>query len=96
MANDFDVCMNDFFARLHDIKQKSAAMQLTYAAYQSYLRELHILQNDGDQALKGYLEQARVRKSFAVAAQIEETIQKWQKDIDELLKFLKRKAPRGC
>jgi hypothetical protein len=95
MSDNFTECMNRFFDQLSSIRQRAKASQLNYTLYQGLLRELDQLEKDGIRAFTEHLQTARVRQDYIIVPQIEQTIAKWQKDTDDLLKFLKRKTPRG-
>jgi len=95
LTDDFNEIMGSYFARLREIKQKTAQIAADHAAYQVVLRELNNLENEGIKIFSENLQTAREQGSYALAAQIEETIHRWEKETADLLKLLHRKSPRG-
>ena len=93
MSEDFSRVFNDFFDKLQTMKKKSASMSLDYKTYQAMTKETLLLEQEGTKKLTELLHAARAKQSYALANQIEEVIRKWQQEIDEFRKYLKRKSP---
>jgi hypothetical protein len=95
MADESEEILIEYFARLHDIKQKTAKIAVDHASYQALLRELNLLEKEGIKVFSDRLQAARDQNSFVLVTQIEEALHGWEKENEDLLKLLHRKSPRG-
>lgn len=93
MANDFEELERNYFAKLSDLKQRSMNKQLDYTTYQSLLRDLNLLEQDGIKMFNAQSQIFRSQQQFGISTQIDEVIKKWQKDTADLLKFFKIRSP---